>query len=69
MVIILSKEELIQEVFGALNSYKRHRTLKDIKVNDKQYHEIQMYKMIDKIELGVRAINKEFRECKNEHTS
>jgi hypothetical protein len=60
----MTKEDLIQEAFGALNSYKRHRALKDIKKNDKSYHEIQMYKMIDKIELSLRAINKECRESK-----
>lgn len=53
--------DLIQEAFGALNSYKRHRALKEIKVNDRQYHELQMYKMFDKIELSMRAIQKELR--------
>lgn len=65
----MTAEDLIQEVFGALNSFKRHRALKDIKPNDKQYHEMQMYKMIDKIELGVRAINKEIREHKNDNVA
>lgn len=58
----MTKEELIQEIFGALNSYKRHRALVDINLDCKQYHQLQMYKMIDKIELGVRAINKSLRE-------
>jgi hypothetical protein len=58
----MGAQDLIQELFGALNSYKRHRALKEIKVNDRMYHDLQMYKMIDKIELGLRAINKEVRE-------
>ena len=58
----MGKEELIQEAFGALNSYKRHRALFEIKSHDRQYHELQMYKMFDKIELSLRAINKEIRQ-------
>lgn len=59
----MTKEDLIQEAFGALNSFKRHRALSEIKQHtaDKQYHQLQMFKMIDKIELGLRAINKEIR--------
>lgn len=62
----MGTNDLIQELFGALNSYKRHRALKEIKVNDRQYHDLQMYKMIDKIELAARAINKELRESDEE---
>lgn len=58
----MGMSDLIQEAFGALNSYKRHRALKEIKVNDRQFHDLQMFKMIDKIELALRAINKEVRE-------
>lgn len=53
--------DLTKELFGALNSYKRHRALKEIKFNDRQYHELQMYKMIDRIELAARAIQKAIR--------
>lgn len=60
----MSKEDLIQEAFGYLNSFKRHRALVDIKQHDRQYHELQMFKMVDKLELSLRAINKEFREDK-----
>jgi ribulose 1,5-bisphosphate carboxylase large subunit-like protein len=58
----MGTNELIQEAFGYLNSYKRHRALVDIKKDDKKYHELQMYKMIDRMELALRAINKEVRE-------
>jgi hypothetical protein len=58
----MGANDLIQEAFGALNSYKRHRALREIKVNDRIFHDLQMYKMIDKIELALRAINKELRE-------
>jgi hypothetical protein len=59
-------QDLIQEGFGALNSYKRHRALREIKVNDRMFHDLQMFKMIDKIELTLRAINKETREGTDE---
>ena len=62
----MSKEDLMQEAFGYLNSFKRHRALIDIKQHDKQYHELQMYKMLDKLELSLRAINKEFRTMESE---
>lgn len=58
----MGKEELITESFGYINSFKRHRALADIKQHDKNYHELQMYKMIDKLELSLRAINKELRD-------
>lgn len=57
----MSANELIQEGFSYLNSFKRHRALREIKTNDTQYNELQMYKMIDKLELTLRAINKELR--------
>ena len=56
----MTKEDLISEAFGYLNSYKRHRALKEIKVQDKQYNELQMYKMIDQLELALRAIKKDY---------
>lgn len=67
----MTKEDLIQEAFGALNSFKRHRALSEIKGNssDKQYHQLQMFKMIDKLELGLRAINKELRGISEEDES
>jgi hypothetical protein len=65
----MTKEDLITEAFGALNSFKRHRALVDIKPQDKQYHTIQMYKMFDKLELSLRAINKEFRGAANDESS
>jgi hypothetical protein len=60
----VTRAELITECFAGLNNFKRHRTLIETKQNtaDKQYHELQMFKMIDKIELALRAINREERE-------
>jgi hypothetical protein len=57
----MGTNELIQEAFGYLNSYKRHRALVGIKKEDKKYNELQMYKMIDCLELALRAINKDLR--------
>jgi hypothetical protein len=65
----MSKEDLIQEAFGAINSFKRHRALVEIKPHDKNYHELQMFKMIDKLELSLRAINKEFRNTTGDDES
>lgn len=55
-------EYSIQEAFNALNNFKRHRVLKEDRKIDIQYHDLQMYKMIDKVELSLRAINKMIRE-------
>ena len=57
----MSTHDLIQEAFGYLNSFKRHRALAQVKETDKQYNELQMYKMIDQLELALRAINKDVR--------
>jgi flavoprotein len=67
----MTKEDLISEAFGALNSFKRHRALKEIKplTSDRQYHELQMFKMFDKLELSLRAIQKEIRGMKEEEES
>jgi uncharacterized protein YfeS len=62
----LTKEDLITEAFGYLNSFKRHRALTEIKQVDKQYNELQMYKMIDRLELSLRAIKKEYVPSKSE---
>lgn len=59
-------EYSIQEAFNALNSFKRHRALKEDRKIDIQYHDLQMYKMIDKLELSLRAINKMIRENFND---
>lgn len=58
----MDKNDLIKEAFGALNNYKRHRTLQELQPEQRQYHELIRYKMIDKLELALRAINKDHRE-------
>lgn len=62
----MSTHDLIQEAFGYLNSFKRHRALHDIKDADTRYNELQMYKMIDRLELALRAINKDIRKDSND---
>lgn len=57
----MTTQDIFKEAFGYLNSFKRHRALKDIKKTDTQYNELQMYKMIDHLELSLRAIQKEYR--------
>lgn len=63
----MSTQDLVAEAFTLLNSYKRHRALKDIKPDrtEKQYHELQLYKKIDELELALRAIQKSIREQQN----
>lgn len=60
----MSTKDLIAEAFTLINSFKRHRALQDIKPTkeDKQFHELQMYKKIDELELSLRAIQKDLRE-------
>jgi hypothetical protein len=59
----VTKQDLIKEAFDQLNRFKRHRALSEIKpFPEKQYHELQMYKAIDQLELALRAINKDMRE-------
>lgn len=63
---VMDKHELIQQAFNAINNFKRHRALMEIKLyQEKPYHELQMYKMIDQLELALRAINKDIRETEN----
>lgn len=51
--------DLCRQAFKAINAFKRHRTLANSTTDgkDKLYHELQMYKQFDSIELSVRAIN------------
>jgi hypothetical protein len=59
----MTKADLIHEAFGHINTFKRHRALKDIEgYNKKDFHELQMYKKIDQLELALRALNKGIRE-------
>lgn len=59
----MTREELIQEGFAALNNFKRHRALSDIKSlpQDRIFHELQTYKMMDRLELALRAINRDIK--------
>ena len=61
----MGKVELMEEAFGLLNAYKRHRALHNMRetaTQDRQFHELQMYKKVDQLELALRAIQKEIRE-------
>lgn len=66
----MTKQDLIKEAFRKIDMFKRHRALWDIEGFDKRsFHELQMYKMIDQLELSLRAINKELRETMEETTA
>lgn len=62
--------DLIQQCFYALNSFKRHRALEQIKKDegkslDAQYHELKQYQLVDNLELGLRALQRALYEDKN----
>lgn len=62
----MSKEELITEAFGNLNAFKRARALEQIERQKGNHERAAMYKLrqyeyIDKLELGLRAIQRETR--------
>lgn len=66
----MTKQDLIREAFKKIDTFKRHRALYDIESFEKRsFHELQMYKMIDQLELSLRAINKELREAMMEETT
>lgn len=53
-----SNFELCKQGFYAVNKYKRHRTLRESSNTeaDRNFHELQMFKTFDSIELTLRAI-------------
>lgn len=62
--------DLIGQCFYALNSYKRHRALSNIKKEegkstDAQYHDLKQYMCIDSLELGLRALQRALYDDKN----
>jgi hypothetical protein len=67
----MTQMDLIGLCFQYLNSFKRHRALEQVKRKEGQhdqanYHELQQYKMIDQLELALRAIQKGQREIDEE---
>jgi hypothetical protein len=61
----MTKQALIAEAFTLINAFKRHRAMKEIPKGDskdKLFHELQMYKKIDELELAMRAIQNADRE-------
>jgi hypothetical protein len=57
-------------VFNHLNSFKRNRALAEIrkeegKQEQSQFHELMSFKDIDKLELQLRALQKEIRETED----
>lgn len=62
----MTTQDLIQQAFRSIDTFKRHRSLKELESYDKRdFHELRMYKMIDQLELSLRAINKDLRETKD----
>lgn len=66
--ITVSETELIQQAFYYLNTYKRHRALEQVEIQNNNrdqvtYHCLKQYQMIDALELALRAIQKDRREA------
>lgn len=68
MKMMAETNDLCRQAFKAINAYKRHRTLANTVIDgkDKLYHELQMYKQFDSLELTVRAINSNERSEEEE---
>lgn len=64
----MTTQDLFKEAFGYLNSYKRHRALAEVKKTDTQYNELQQYKMIDQLELALRAIQSKYRNVQGDES-
>ena len=63
-----SQVELCKQAFKALNSFKRSRALMEgaVRQEDKNYHELQMFKQFDSLELTLRAIQGNARTTESE---
>lgn len=64
----MSDLELIQQAFYYLNTYKRHRALEQVEIQNNNreqinYHCLKQYQMIDALELALRAIQKDRRDA------
>lgn len=69
----MSKEELVKEAFKYINSFKRSRALEQLEkekgnFDNMNFRKLQQYEMIDKLELSLRAIQKELRGNNTEET-
>jgi type IV secretory pathway VirD2 relaxase len=62
----LTKEDLIREAFYLINGFKRSRALEMIEKEkgnreNSTYQKLKQYELIDRLELSLRAIQKEMR--------
>jgi hypothetical protein len=69
----MTELEQIKQLFDYLNSFKRNRALAEIRKEagrpeQAQFHELMSFKDIDKLELGLRALQKEFKQQKQQAT-
>jgi hypothetical protein len=63
----MTELDQVKQLFNHLNSFKRNRALAEIrkeegKSDQSQFHELMSFKDIDKLELGLRALQKHLRE-------
>ena len=58
-----TQSELCKQAFKAMNSFKRSRALMEgaVRQEDRNYHELQMFKQFDSLELTLRAIQSNAR--------
>lgn len=57
-----NKVDLMNDAFAALNNFKRHRAMHESKPDERSYHELKMYKMIDQLELTMRGVNRQLKD-------
>lgn len=60
----MNNTELITKCFTALNAFKRHRALANIKRGESKpdeavIHDLRQYQMLDQLELGLRALQQQ----------
>lgn len=62
----MTTPDLMKEAFDNLNGFKRSRALEQVErerghVNNAAGHKLRQYEYVDKLELSLRAIQKELR--------
>jgi len=62
----MTTPDLMKEAFDNLNGFKRSRALEQVErekghINNASGHKLRQYEYIDKLELSLRAIQKEIR--------
>ena len=65
---------LMKQTFDYWNAFKRYQTLEEIErekgnIEESRWHELNKYKTMNKLELSLRALQKELREQAGTHSN